>query len=73
MFSQVWTVKVSKHHQTVQDQRKSDMIGLRTLYDFVHHLRQGTADQEESRNIKVAPPNFDVLGPEWLIWLYFAR
>ena len=73
MFSQVWTVKVSKHHQTVQDQRKSDMIGLRTLYDFVHHLRQGTGDQEESRNIKVAPPNFDVLGPQWWIWLLFAR
>ena len=53
-----WTVDVSPHHKTVQDQRQYDMKGRRTLYDYVHHLRQ------ISGNLNNVPPNSDVLSPQ---------
>ena len=61
----VWTPDISPIHQTVQDQRKSDMKGQRTLYDYVHHLRQIIATKEQSGIIyNDIPPNSDVFSPQ---------
>ena len=66
-LSQIWTpgtiVDITKQQKIIQDQRQSDITARKTLYDFVHHLRQVT-ESKHARTFIVPLPNSDVLGPE---------